>query len=274
MHAGIMDVGGIFLVDRHRMRAENLALHHLGEAEDGVQRRAQLVAHLREEAGFGDVGGFGAVACFVRDRLGLFQLADQGVFLGACFQGSESGGVQAMRQQHEIALGGERERGQDVVVQRAGHRKAQRHGDGDRRGGGKRCDREIGGEHARYCDHQQHQEHHQRFRDHVEHGMDQDRHPAQPIEQIEHDEACPPCARCRRRGGFGQEAPATADHRTVQAEHARGPGSGWDRLHPQPEQHARCDHQQHHDIRGRQPRLGILAQHFGVEGRTGSAGRR
>ena len=60
MHAGIVDVGGIFLVGRHRVRAENLALHHFGKAEDGVERRAQLVAHLREEARLGDVGGFGA----------------------------------------------------------------------------------------------------------------------------------------------------------------------------------------------------------------------
>ncbi len=179
-----------------------------------------------------------------------------------------------MRQQHEIAFGRERERGQDVIVERAAHRKAQRHRDRDRRGGGEGCDRQIGGQHARYCDHQQHQEHHQRFRDHVEHGMDQDRHPAQAIEQVEHDEACPPGARRRGRGGLGQEAPAAADHRDVDAEHAGGPGRGRDRLHPQPEQHAGGDHQQHHDIGGRQPRLRILAQHLGVEGRPGSAGRR
>ena len=45
-----LDVGGIFLVDRHRVLAEDLALHHFREAEDRVQRRAQLVAHLGEEA--------------------------------------------------------------------------------------------------------------------------------------------------------------------------------------------------------------------------------
>ena len=57
VNAGVVNVGRIFLVDRHGVRAENFALHHLGEAEDGVERRAQLVAHLREEARLGDVGG-------------------------------------------------------------------------------------------------------------------------------------------------------------------------------------------------------------------------
>jgi hypothetical protein len=43
MHAGIVDVGGIVPVNRQRMRPEDLVLHHLGEAEDGVERRVQLV---------------------------------------------------------------------------------------------------------------------------------------------------------------------------------------------------------------------------------------
>ena len=50
MYAGIMDVAGIILVHRHAVRSENLAFHHFGEAEDGVERRAQLMAHLGEEA--------------------------------------------------------------------------------------------------------------------------------------------------------------------------------------------------------------------------------
>ena len=67
------------------MRPENLALHHLGEAEDGVERRPQLMAHLREEARLGDVGGFGAAARLVGNGLGLLELADQRVFLRARF---------------------------------------------------------------------------------------------------------------------------------------------------------------------------------------------
>jgi hypothetical protein len=83
MHAGIMDVGGIVLVGRHRMRPEDLALHHLGEAEDGVERRAQLMAHLCEKARLGDVGGLGAAARLVGDRFRLLELADECILLRA-----------------------------------------------------------------------------------------------------------------------------------------------------------------------------------------------
>ena len=42
-------------------RAEQTLLHHLGEADYGVERGAQLVADIGEELGFGAVGGLGAV---------------------------------------------------------------------------------------------------------------------------------------------------------------------------------------------------------------------
>ena len=40
-------------------RAEHAALHHLGEADDGVERRAQLVAHVGQELGLGAVRALG-----------------------------------------------------------------------------------------------------------------------------------------------------------------------------------------------------------------------
>ena len=40
-------------------RAEDAALHHLGEADDGVERRPQLVAHVGEELGFRAVRALG-----------------------------------------------------------------------------------------------------------------------------------------------------------------------------------------------------------------------
>ncbi len=48
--AGCMNIGRVFLVGLGGVRPEHLALHHLGEAEDRVERRAQLVAHRRQEA--------------------------------------------------------------------------------------------------------------------------------------------------------------------------------------------------------------------------------
>ena len=53
------DVAAIFLVFVGAERAEDAALHHLGETDDGVERRAQLVAHVGEEFGLGAVGALG-----------------------------------------------------------------------------------------------------------------------------------------------------------------------------------------------------------------------
>ena len=53
------DVGAVFLVLVGAERAEDAALHHLGEADDGVERRAQLVAHVGQELGLGAVGALG-----------------------------------------------------------------------------------------------------------------------------------------------------------------------------------------------------------------------
>ena len=39
-----------------------IAAHQVGEAEDGIQRGAQLVAHAGEEGALGAVGGFGSFA--------------------------------------------------------------------------------------------------------------------------------------------------------------------------------------------------------------------
>src|SRR5262249_24581404 len=42
------------------VRAEDFALHYFGKAENGVERRAKLMAHLREKARLRDVRGLGA----------------------------------------------------------------------------------------------------------------------------------------------------------------------------------------------------------------------
>ena len=45
---------------REPMRPEHLRLHHFAEADDGVERRAQLMAHVGEEFRLGAVGRLGA----------------------------------------------------------------------------------------------------------------------------------------------------------------------------------------------------------------------
>ena len=54
-----MDVSGIIGVPVGKL-AEILSAHHFGKADDGVERRAQLMAHIREEGGLCLARHFGA----------------------------------------------------------------------------------------------------------------------------------------------------------------------------------------------------------------------
>ncbi len=58
MAAGLVDQLGIFGV-LGRQGAEHARAHHVGEAHDSVQRRAQLVAHIGQEARLSGVKGLG-----------------------------------------------------------------------------------------------------------------------------------------------------------------------------------------------------------------------
>jgi hypothetical protein len=203
------------------MATEDLALHHFGEAENGVQRCAQFMAHLREEARLGDIGGFGAVARFIGDGLGLFEFADQGVLLGAGFQCRERGRMQPLRQKREIAFGCDSQNGQHVVVEGAAQDEAQRDAERHWRGGGKGGNRQARGEHAGDRDHQQHQEHHQRIGDDVDAGrMHEDHRPRQAVEQVQKDKAQPPFMRAAGCRCFRQIAIAGAQDHRVNAQHA------------------------------------------------------
>ncbi len=59
MLAALADQSRIILAFRGIEREIGLVRQHLGEADDGVQRRAQLVAHGGEEAALGVVGALG-----------------------------------------------------------------------------------------------------------------------------------------------------------------------------------------------------------------------
>ena len=60
MAAG-QDVVAVFGVFFRTQRAEHAAAHDFGKSDDGVERRAQLVAHIGEEFRLGLVGFLGAV---------------------------------------------------------------------------------------------------------------------------------------------------------------------------------------------------------------------
>ena len=65
----------IFDITRIADRPEDFLLHHVREADDGVQWRTQLVAHIRQELGFGPAGQFGLF-------LGIDQLPFEALALG------------------------------------------------------------------------------------------------------------------------------------------------------------------------------------------------
>jgi hypothetical protein len=69
MAAAEMDIRDIAPIRVTADRAQYLRLHQVGEADDGIERGAQLVAHISEEIGFGFAGGFGP-------QLGRLQLFD------------------------------------------------------------------------------------------------------------------------------------------------------------------------------------------------------
>ena len=62
MLAGAMDaaerLGGLF-----RPKTRRIADHHVGQPDDGIQRRAQLMAHIGEETRLGAAHCFGLIAC-------------------------------------------------------------------------------------------------------------------------------------------------------------------------------------------------------------------
>ena len=67
----ILDVGGIARIAH---RPEHLLVHDVGEADDGVERRAQLMAHIGQELALGMIGLFGSVLflCLFLDQVGEF----------------------------------------------------------------------------------------------------------------------------------------------------------------------------------------------------------
>ena len=232
------------------------------------------MTHLGKKARLGDVGSLGAPARLVGDGLGGFEFAEQGVFFGARFNRGQRGRIQPVREQEEIALRGNHHDGEDVIVQGAFEAELERHRRRHRHGRSEHRDWHAGSKHAGYCHHQQHDEQHEgagAFHDADR--MDQDEHPCQSKEQIEHDEAQPPGADFDRGGWLGQKLAAFGDDDGVDHQHRAGPSTSGERFGPQARQEAdRADQEQDYQ-RGGEPVLGEQAQQFVIEGGAGSGGR-
>ena len=134
--------------------------------------------------------------CLVGNRFRLLELADQRVLFGARFQRRQRRRMQAAGEQRKISFCRECQHRKHIFVECAAEHEIKRDRHGDRRGRRQRCDRKIGRQHARYRDHQQHQEHHECVRRWIECRVDQDRRPAQAVEQVEQDEPGLPLAGC------------------------------------------------------------------------------
>ena len=124
MRARGMDVAGIILVAGIAHRAETFLADDFRKAQNGVQRRAQLMAHIGQEGGLGGIGGFRLEALAQRIVTGFFQFARHVFHLEAqprIF--IHAGHQRAAREPH---LGGEQRRGggKDDIQDRAAHRKA------------------------------------------------------------------------------------------------------------------------------------------------------
>ncbi|KAF1854083.1 hypothetical protein Lal_00005300 [Lupinus albus] len=74
--AAVLHMAGIVAVARAAQRTEQLVQHDVGKADDGVQRRAQFVAHGRQEGALGPVGGFCLIECRGEPFGGLDPLGD------------------------------------------------------------------------------------------------------------------------------------------------------------------------------------------------------
>ena len=74
--AGIVDQLGVFAAARAVEPHPLLVDQHVGEADDGVERRAQLVAHIGEELDLGGVGVVGLGAGALQRLLLVLALGD------------------------------------------------------------------------------------------------------------------------------------------------------------------------------------------------------
>ncbi len=274
MDPGIVDVVGVVLVRRHRVGAEQLVRHHLGKAENGVERGAQFVAHLRQEPRFRDVGGFRTAARFVGLRLGLLELADQCVLLGARLQHGEVRSIESVGEQSEITQRRYGEAGQHVAVYRAEQHVVYRNRDRKRRRGGEHCNRQARAQRAGDRDDEQHDEHVDDFgRPRIFGRADEVDHPGQTEQQIEHDESE---SRLFDRHFVlrpGKER-ATFDHACeLNCEHHGDPQERPGKARPEGRNGADDAGEQDDSKRTRQTILGVLAQQLVVEGRSRAGGR-
>ncbi len=250
------------------MGAEHLVLHHLREAQDGVERRAQLVAHGGEEAGFGEVGLLGAPARLVGIGLGLFQLAEDRVLLGPGLQGRDRRGVEVVRQEQEEQLRADRHADEQDRFRLARQDQERRGGGAERQEAGIGGERDRRGEHRGHGGHDDEDEHHEgagvRRLDLEQHQHEEG--PGDALERLAEDH--PPARDRQRQGGrvLAQEGARQGGVAGDRQQHAGAPGPPEERGRPEHRGRGDAAHQHHQRQEGADPVLGVDAQQLVIEG--------
>ena len=76
MLAAVTNIAGIFDIHRQAIGAEGIVGDDLREADDRVERRAKLMAHIGEELAFGAVCKFRLFLCFAERCLDTTMIGD------------------------------------------------------------------------------------------------------------------------------------------------------------------------------------------------------
>ena len=179
------------------MRSEQFAFHDFGKAKNGVERRAQFMAHRGEEAGFGEICRLGAAAGQIAVCLGLFELGDQLVLFGLKRQRFERSPVQLPGNEHEIELRTARQRNQrQGSIGKARWTQETKRCDGHRRQGAGHRGRNRGGDRRVHCGNEQKQDEGIAARGGVAGLADEpnDRRPCDSLEHFGEDEFAAPAA--------------------------------------------------------------------------------
>ncbi len=262
-----MDVVRVLAIGRVGMRAEQLALHDFREAQDRVQRRAQLVAHGGEEAGLGEARLLGSSPSLVGVQLRLLELDDQAVLLGLHGKGGERRVVEAAREEQEEALradreGDERRRAAEPGVREDAARNRDRH---EARVDG---ERDTGRQHGCRRRREQQREQHEGFdrgRVNVDDEGD-DGGPGGSAQRLADREAALPAHEMGGGVAVGQEAIDPEERNADGAREHRGPGEHMDRGHPECGDAHDAEGDGHQRRRRRAMALGENPKQFDVEG--------
>jgi hypothetical protein len=137
------------------MLAEDFVLEHFREAQNGVERRAQFVAHRGEKARLGQIALLGPATAFVGDGFLALKLGKDRVFFRAQRQHADNAAIEPIGDQPEQQLRPQGDQRHDRRHIAAHLPVAQQDGNCDRHRARQHRQRQVAGHHGAHR--QQHQ---------------------------------------------------------------------------------------------------------------------